>query len=513
MKTKKILGLGICALSLGMVAGVIGTRAAVEAKAADLEYVKLHIKTSAAGDFTDYVMTDQGTGAAGTSAASYAYTIEVEEGAEFTVFYKWSDGSDTWCDNKYGASIAANWSPAQGTSAENKNAIYSGTTKTFKITAVNPHSNWVDLKIEDASEESEKEYHLVGLGGNWSATSENKLVDASEPGYTAKIENVALAVGDTFKITEVTQNKWYGYDSGILISEANLGKIVDDGTNNHNFKVAAGGAGTYSVYYADDGKIGFVGAGETVADLVEPTPLADGYYIVGLGGDWTKNGALASDPITGEHVGDKYIKEGLALTHGTEFKIVGIKDDAIDWNDKIAVEPTKSVDDDQSANFVTANDHNGGVNVKAIAGGTFRLYVNSAGEIYVFGATTGRTAAEEVDEFILDFIAPNVTKPDGEGKYADWETCDDKYTTAKKVLERLSDDAQTLFLNDTSAEIQTARAAYKYWEAHKDDHTSSYNVAGLANSNPTLIITLSVIAGAAVAGAGIYLISKKRKHN
>jgi hypothetical protein len=358
-----------------------------------------------------------------------------------------------------------------------------------------------------------KEYHLVGLGGVWTATDENKLVEASETGFAAKIEYVELKVGDTFKITETTGDKWYGYDSGILISEANLGKIVDDGTSNHNFKVAEGGAGTYSIYFADDGKIGFVGAGETVADLVAPTPLADGYYIVGLGKNWTKSGAKASDELTG---GNKFQKTGIAMTHGDEFKIVGIKDDAIDWDDKIVAAPTKGEGEtDQSANFVTVNDHNNGISLKAIASGTFDVYVNSSSEIYVFGTAEERTAAKEVDEFIDDFITPNVTNPDDKGKYETWESCNDKYTTAATVLERLSAQAKSMFLVDAgvSTKIETARAAYTWWQQHKDVGEGAKYIAPLSAKNTAIIAVASVVAVGGIIAASMIYFSRKKKQN
>ena len=320
-------------------------------------------------------------------------------------------------------------------------------------------------------------------------------------------------MGDTFKITEVTGSKWYGYDSGILISEANLGKIVDDGTTDHNFKVAEGGAGTYSVYYADDGKIGFVGQGETVDDLITPTPLADGYYIVGLGNDWTKGGAIASETLKD---GNKFQKTNIAMTHGDEFKIVGIKDDAIDWDDKIVAAPTKTeLGNDQSANYVTVNDHNNGISLKAIASGTFDVYVNSSSEIYVFGTAETRNAAKEVDEFIDDFITPNVTSPDGEGKYETWESCADKYTTASTVLGRLSEQAQTLFLTDTgvSSKIETARAAYTWWQQHKDAGDGAKYIAPLSAKNTAIITVASVVAVGGIIAASMIFFSRKRKQN
>lgn len=515
MNKKLTLGIGVCALAFGAVAAVISTRA-IETRAEEsyLEYVKVHYTADGTWEDgkADIALTKDGD--------NYVLDkLTLGAGGKFCLYYKWSDSVDTWIHLYETGDMPTGWWPAANNGKREKGDPWNGSSAgDYSITVSD--FGW-DSSASDAyakiavaaAEAVEKEYHLVGLGGDWDATDGNKLVAATETGFAAKIENVELKAGDTFKIKEVTGDKWYGYDSGILISAANLGKIVDDGTSDHNFKVAEGGAGTYSIYYADDGKIGFVGAGETVADLVAPTPLADGYYIVGLGNDWTKGGAEASDELKD---GNKFQATGIAMTHGDEFKIVGIKDDAIDWDDKIVVAPSKGEGEtDQSANFVTVNDHNNGISLKAIASGTFDVYVNSSSEIYVFGTTEERTAAKEVDEFIDDFITPNVTNPDGEGKYETWESCNDKYTTASTVLERLSAQAKSMFLVDAgvSTKIETARAAYTWWQQHKDVGEGAKYIAPLSAKNTAIIAVSSVVAVGGIIAASMIYFSRKKKQN
>jgi len=503
MNKKLTLGIGVCALAFGAVAAVISTRA-IEAKA-DITWIGLSATVDGTSDWgwTDFAWSSEDNG--------YVVTKEFSKNGAFNIKY-W-DGEDHWCNNKWFVTGEV----ADGWAADGNNAVYSGEeTKTFKITAINPHDDWVDLKIAEVdSPEPEpfviESWGLVGSENDWAETAGSTFTyDSVNKVYTLEYD---AAVDEEFKIR--ANGKWANEGSVELwwqfCDKFNQDGKLHKGETNAQFKVAK----TFIFTIKDTLTPEIAGDWEQVGDYIDVSikgERADGYYVVGLGNDWTTASAIGSETLED---GNKFQKTGIAMTHGDEFKIVAIKDNAIDWDDKIVVAPTKAKsENDQSANYVTVDDHNNGISLKAIASGTFDVYVNSTSEIYIVGTAEERAPAKEVDEFIDDFITPNVTNPDDKGKYETWESCADKYTTATTVLDRLSAQAKNLFLTDTgvSSKIETARASYVWWRDHKDNGGAKI-VAPLSTKTTAIITVGSVIAiGAILAGSMIYF-SRKKKQN
>lgn len=495
MKKRTIISLGICALAIGAIAGVIGTQKALEVKA-----------DVAAG----WYLT--GLGNKWTPAESIKSDATPQEGYAYT----WTNVSITQYDSfklAYAEANADSFSDWKGMSD-----VTSFPTGAFKDYGGNIGAELggiydvhltSDSKIVIEKAVVVESWGLVGSQNSWTETSASTFTyDGVNHVYTLEYE---ATVDEEFKIR--ANGKWASEGSIELwwqfVDKLGNTSKLDKGSN-AQFKVAK----TFIFTIKDTITLGIANDYTRVGNYIDISikgELADGYYLVGLGNDWTKNSAIASQTLTD---GNKYQKTNIEITHGDEFKIVAIKDNAIDWDDRIVAAPAKGESgNDQSANFVTVNDHEGAISLKAVGGGTFDIYVNSSSVIYVFGTKTERNAATEVDQFIDDFIDPNVTIPDAQGKYATWESCSDKYNSAKNALDSLSAEAQALFLTDlgVSEKIMNARASYVWWQEHKDAGENAKFIAPLSAKNPAIITIVSVVTVGVAAAAAMFIVSRKRR--
>ena len=519
MNKKLTLGIGVCALAFGAVAAVISTRA-IETKADDpyVEYVKVHYTADGTwGDGkADIALTKDGD--------NYVLDkLTLGAGGKFCLYYKWSDGSDTWVHLYETGDMPTGWWPAANNGKREKGDPWNGAgAGDYSITvsdfgwdsSASDSYAHIAVALADTPEPEPfviESWGLVGSENGWAETAGSTFTHDTVKGvYTLEYD---ATVDEEFKIR--ANGKWASEGSvelwWQLCDKFNQDSKLHKGSSNAQFKVAK----TFIFTIKDTLTPEIAGDYMQVGDYIDVSikgELADGYYVIGLGDDWTTASAIGSETLTD---GNKFQKTGIAMTHGDEFKIVAIKDNAIDWDDKFVALPAKTeLGNDQSANFALINDKNGGYSMKVVGGGAFDIYVNSESTIYIFGTKTSRDTATEVDQFIDDFITPFVTLPDGKGDYAEWESCSDKFNTAKRALESLSENAQTLFLTDLGAseKILAARASYIWWRDHKDNAGAKV-IAPLSTKSTAIIAISSVIAiGAILAGSMIYF-SRKKKQN
>ncbi len=267
MKKKTYLGLGICALAIGAVAGVIGTRPALEAKA-DTETVNLAVSITV----TNY---DGGTmqkpqfiyNYAGHSEAIYvnSFTPDSEDPTLFTstvsgipsgvdlyCYVSLWDNSSPYTQRAYYAGESGAWYTIEGLAASGTLAcsgavdeVGNNSIGTFTYT---PGS--VELPPEG--------YYLIGSMTSW-VVNKDYYVDGAIGKETAYWSNMALAKDDTFVVASYTHannidwdnaKRWSSVGSSLAkASEA----VVDANDGDKNIKCAV--AGNYNIYLQESGSV------------------------------------------------------------------------------------------------------------------------------------------------------------------------------------------------------------------------------------------------------------------
>ena len=272
MKKTKILGLGVCALALGVVAGAVSAQRAAEVNAAtettvylaisDAQRsgytVKLNVNYKGDGDdWHSFTMTDSGQTYESNPVYTYTFT-DLYDGLGALQFQLY-DGN-TWKEQDQPIS---SWTGVA--TYNNKLHVYKG-------------SGWVDYEPVVSNN-----FKIVGSSaalGEWDPTNGVEMVEAGIDGYISKKESLALAAEDLFKVKNANLGPdagWCG-GAGFYATDATRAKfkVLDDG----NLKVLT--AGTYAIYLNNDHKIVILGDGEALGD-VKAEPIAeDGYYILGL---------------------------------------------------------------------------------------------------------------------------------------------------------------------------------------------------------------------------------------
>lgn len=629
MKTKKILGLGICALSLGMVAGVIGTRAVVEAKAGE-------------GDITVYFRDATWWAADGARSSAYLWKGEDNNGwpGEVMSPVGESEGHGVWKatidKNKYEKLIFARYR-ANDTDG---NKDWGAKTVTINLSDFNP-----DKPLYDISGQTTAVWGDPGVTGSWISYEEPEPVeptladgyyilgvdgwdisaviasDAEKGDNAFQKENISLDAGDAFKIVKIESDTvvWgSSYGHAALKYGTGQGNFIAD--EDGNLKVDTGKGGAYDIYLKD-GEITINNHGE-----LPPEPkVENGWYLAGTKeGSWAVEDCLPSKlaPLTTDLAQFHDVK----LEKDTAFKVVYIENDAI--TTYVGYEAFENGKGASKMDGKIAKEEGEGTDFVVEAAGTYSIYlfekdetlkISIVDENYVAGPTgyyllqdpwtaeSGTKGEAENEgnytyfldlnlkanaEFVIAYFEDGV-RPAGHeydygwsevstewsGEIAKFEAGENNHIKVKEagvysiyVSKSLDTDDNFVCLNATGLTpevIENAKklhdyivekgaesyagkteqqmhdacvtkynkawgdytalgeagqkyfretyatewAVLSYWKNRVGGGTSSYNISGLTESNPALIITISVIAGAAVAVAAIYLISKKRKHN
>lgn len=488
MKTKKILGLGICALSLGMVAGVIGTRAAVEAKA-EGEYHLGYFASAAAKTANQW--SDVEMAAVAGQANTYEYTVELATGAEIKAHI-----GDMWIAKAYIEVSEAGWPAASATyDLKGGNIPYSGAGGTFKITVINIH-DWgesvigCNMKIESTAEKTYKvklgDADPVVLEKNTSAS----LAEGQKAEYYLNNQNLTKNEAVVFSVDDVAITSRIGGDTGsntvfTTVEEVTTAKIHNDAAN-ANIYLKVWNDGGYSVYvtgYAEG-----------------PT----GWYICNADTWGPADGKLSE----GSNAQNAAYWLDVNMAAGYEFTIAEFADGErvqqydLGWS---------NVAEDWSSEYAKFEAGASDNHIKVKAAGVYSIYVTSGETKKICLNGTGLTPeviqkAKDLHDYIVEKGAESYA---GKTEQQMHDACVTKYNKAWEDYTALGEAGQKYF-RETYA---TEWAVLSYWKNRVGGGTSSYNISGLTESNPALIIAISVIAGAAVAGAAIYLISKKRKHN
>lgn len=364
----------------------------------------------------------------------------------------------------------------------------------------------LDTSGEVPEDESLHAFKLVGTGtaalGGWDKASSTLTMSAAGvSGYLKKIENVHLAVNDQFKVVDVSANAWYG--NSFLATDATRAKfdIVSE-----NFKVLT--EGDYDVYIKDSAnshKVAILTHGEDLANVKEETPVDDGYYILGLGGDWAPRHGIADDK-DGES-GNLAEFRNVNLAVNDTFKVVNVVEGAgTDYYGYTIFQNAVSGDaSDMTGKIVDdeTNDHN----FKVVTAGKYSIY------LYNDEGTKISIVSEDVVA-VDSFVATNITAYVDEAWKAQTaqqrvDTCTEKYNRAKTAYDALSDTQKALFT--TNARYADAYAVYQRWAAVVGGG-AVISVKGLNETSKTAIVIAAVSVGAIAAAAG-FVFLRKRKNN
>lgn len=508
MKKSKFIGLGITALALGVVAGAIGAQKATEVKAATLTDVYLAIDASTVGSYTvklninrkgdgddwaNYIMTATGE----TYESKPVYTCRFTDlyNGVGKMQFQLYDG-ETW---KAEDTAISSWTGAD---------TYNGKLHVYN------ESGWVDYGEVPSQDESAHVFKLVGTGsaalGNWNTTNSTlTMTAAGVSGYLKKIESVSLAANDKFKVVDVDADGWYA--GSFLATDDTREKIDFDGDG--NFLV--GTAGTYDIYIKDSEnshKVAILTHGEDLANVKEETPIANGYYILGLGGDWAPRHGVLDDKEGGSTNLAEF--HNVTLTAGDKFKIARVEDGAAvsaeyyGWSSFVNMANGGYVSDMTGKLKEAASDGN----FEVVTTDTYNLYfyeVESVKKISIVDATF--TDQDAVDMFVAQNITPYIDEA-WKTQTAEQrvESCTEKYNRAKTAHDaHLSAEQKTLFA--TNARYTEAYAAYSKW-ASVVGGGAVISVNGLTETSKTAIIIATVSLGAIAAAAGFVFLRKKRNN-
>ncbi len=615
MKTKKILGLGVCALSLGMVAGVIGTRAAVEAKAVDPAITGWEL----VGEMNDW-----------STKAGYVFEHDnVYKVYSLTVSLANKDGQFKIRANSNWDDCVLSWQIAdlsgghitKDVGKDKNDQVIDGHDGTYTFTIKDTLTPTIAgnyqlvgdyVTVQRAEDTYEYDLRIVGTFSgeetSWDyATS--VASEAKQDGNLYQCSGITLAANDEFKIATVNNTMaevdWdktiYGYGN---LQEGGAAAKFEEGVDgelkpNGNIKVKT--AGTYDVYVNSSGQVFIfdtpvpvvytvkIGDGAPV-ELIKNTSasLAEGqkaeYYVEGknvkkgdalvfaadtvaitshIGGDEGSNTVFTtveevtsakihndkdnaniyfkvwndggySVYVTGYEQGptgwyicnadtwgpaDGKLSDGsnaqnaaywldVNMAAGYEFTIAEFADGErvqqydLGWSD---------VAEDWSSEYAKFEAGASDNHIKVKTAGVYSIYVTSGEtkKICLNGSGLTPEVIQKAKDLHDEVSAAGAEDYTETSEALRNKSCADKYEAALKDYNDLGEAGQKYFRDNYADDY----AIMEYWHNKTTNPGSLYKVSGLATSNPTLIITISVIAGAVVASAGIYLISKKRKHN
>ena len=488
MKNKKILGLGICALSLGMVAGVVGTRlAAVEAKA-DATITSWGLVGSMNGwdETGDYTFEHDNV--------NHVYTLEVALTAG-DIFKIRANGNWKDCELSWQVADHSDGKIAKDVGDDKNDQINEGYTGTYTFTI--------------------KDTMTPTIAADYQQVGEYLTVEYAAPlaVYTAKLNDVNVPLESIAPSHADMAAQYHGTITGTKGQEfkvfADAALVTADINHDRGSSVAYDKNGVFALRDGVENADVYVKVWKSGYVTVWADGFADysGYYIVSSASGWGANAnAILSDKDGESASTNLAFFLNVNLAKDLEFTINNFDDgkrvNQYDYGWSDVVEAWS----DQYANFELVGEEN---HIKVKTAGVYSIYLTSEGKICLNSADLAPEvikAAEDLHTYIAEKGAESYA---GKTEQQMHDACVTKYTKAWADYTALGEAGQKYF-KDTYA---TDWTVLSYWKNRVGGGTSSYSVSGLATSNPTLIITISVIAGAAVAGAGIYLISKKRKHN
>lgn len=387
MKKSKLLGLGVCALSLSAVAGIVSIQRAIEAKA-EVTALYLHHKDSSDGEWSTSEMT--------LNAGVYSIEITVTNGAEFT--FKAIDGGDKWCDKKYIDATTTGWPNAS--QVVDGNITYSGEGGTFVVTATNPHlwdSKWgVNMSIAPASEPetSSSAASSSAASSESPSSSPASSSSAAEVVYTAKLGANALSLQEVDPGHVDMAKQFKGVVTASQGAELTLyadGELIDenvDEDDGSSFIYTANGVFVLdndvseAELYVKIWKSGYVTvwSAQKTADV----PAADGYYLCGnesfsgQGKGWKYSGAKKmSAPESGDNKAELY---SVQMKVGDSVRARSYLEETDTWL-------SHGGEDYEFADL-------DGENYVFKKAGYYNFFVNSQGKLYIAGTGAGPIAED-----------------------------------------------------------------------------------------------------------------------
>ena len=487
MKTKKILGLGICALSLGMVAGVIGTRAAVEARAD----VTAGWYLTGLGDKWSPAESRKADATPATGDVATWANVEIPKWNNFKLAYAENGAASFNGDSWKGMSEVKSFPEGEFKDYGGGN-IGAEVGGTYNIHLYpNPETTVYEITIEKVEVPVTYTVKIgdgepIELAKNTSAS----LAEGQKAEYYVEGKNVTKNQALVFAANSVAITSHIGGDEGsntvfTTVEEVTSAKIHNDKENaNIYFKVWNDGG--YSVYVTG----------------YEQGPT--GWYICNAS-SWGPADGKLSEGSNAQNVA-YWLDINMAADY--EFTIAEFIDGEraaqydLGWSD---------VSEDWSSEYAKFEAGASDNHIKVKTAGVYSVYVTAGETKKICLNGTGLTPeviqkAKDLHDYVSTAGSEDYTETAEELRN---KSCADKYAAALEDYNDLGEAGQKYFRDNYADDY----AIMEYWHNKTANPSSLYKVSGLAGNNPTLIITLSVIAGAAVAGAGIYLISKKRKHN
>ena len=304
-------------------------------------------------------------------------TLEAGKGFKIRANNEWNDKENYGAQMSGNVAINAETALVNGGGSQNMSVETTGTYDLYfypadlKLYVMTPGKTPADAgePVTPPAVNSEQiEVGLIGVGGDWS--NDVKLTQQADGSF--KVENVALAATDTFKVRKAgawdDNFNWGLASKGIV--ELGVEVELTCGGGSADMSVAADG--TYNVYFypALDGTAVVKGQPakikiESVGTVTPPTPQGQPIE-VGLVGSMTN---WSSDVMMTKQADGSFLAENVALTAADEFKVrkAGAWEDSFNWGPESATTLADGVEQ-------TLICGGGSANMKVAADGKYHIY-------------------------------------------------------------------------------------------------------------------------------------------